>query len=103
MTGRAEQRCPSFVARMLRRPGKRTEALEDHTFSSLHFDSAVNRSIRDALKQKTKWSISTFQKEEIMKKLIAILMASLFAVGAAYAADAKKDDKKADAKKEAKK
>jgi len=37
--------------------------------------------------------MSTFQEEEIMKKLIAILMASLFAVGAAYAADAKKDDK----------
>jgi len=34
-----------------------------------------------------------------MKKLIAILMASMFAVGAAYASDAKKDDKKADAKK----
>ena len=29
-----------------------------------------------------------------MKKLIAILMAGMFAVGAAYASDAKKDDKK---------
>jgi len=38
-----------------------------------------------------------------MKKLIAILMASMFAVGADYASDAKKDDKKADAKKEQKK
>ena len=38
-----------------------------------------------------------------MKKLIAILMASMFAVGAAHASDAKKDDKKADAKKEQKK
>jgi hypothetical protein len=51
----------------------------------------------------TTWSISTFQEEEIMKKLIAILMAGMFAVGAAYASDAKKYDKKADAKKEQKK
>ncbi len=38
-----------------------------------------------------------------MKKLIAILMAGLFAAGAVYASDAKKDEKKADAKKEEKK
>ena len=72
-------------------------------YSSLHSFLAVNRSLGNALKQETNWSYSTFQKEETMKKLIAILMASLFAVGAAYAADAKKDDKKADAKKEQKK
>ena len=70
---------------------------------TLHSRTAVNQSIRWTLKHMTTWSISTFQEEEIMKKLIAILMAGMFAVGAAYASDAKKDDKKADAKKEQKK
>jgi hypothetical protein len=64
---------------------------------------AVNRCSCAALELMTDWSTTLSKPEEIMKKLIAILMASLFAVGAAYAADAKKDDKKADAKKEEKK
>jgi hypothetical protein len=71
--------------------------------SSLNFPSAVNRCSCAALELMTDWSTTLSKPEEIMKKLIAILMASLFAVGAAYAADAKKDDKKADAKKEEKK
>lgn len=88
---------------MLHRESSPDVLLGTRVVSSLNFGPAVNRCVCSALKQVTDWSTSTLKPEEIMKKLIAILMASLFAVGAAYAADAKKDDKKADAKKEQKK